>query len=83
MPHRLLALLGHDLLPWARNRSGMTLDQAAWQAGVSRETLAAWEDGRSTPDWRQLKRLAEIYRTSIGVFFLKEPPMDDRYGNNA
>lgn len=81
MPHRLLALLGHDVLPWARNRAGYSLHRAAVLIGVPDAELEAWEHGQKRPSWTQLRLLSDLYRTSIGVFFLTEPPLDEGQGN--
>jgi transcriptional regulator with XRE-family HTH domain len=80
MDQDLIALLGHDLLAWARTRAGMTREHAADLAGIPHDTLPAWETGQGLPDRAALRRLAELYCTKIGIFFLKEPPLDEHLG---
>lgn len=55
-----LALTNGELLRKARRDAG--LDQAALgkEVGVRRETICAWETGRSEPTARQVKRIETI-----------------------
>jgi Zn-dependent peptidase ImmA (M78 family) len=52
----------------------MDLDAAAQRVGQTSERLAEWENGARAPTLNQLRLLAGVYKRSVGVFFLKEPP---------
>ena len=66
------------LLRWARAQSRLTVEAAARKIGVSADALQAWEsDGDpQMPTIRQLREAARVYRYSLAVFFLPEPPAD-------
>lgn len=36
--------------------------------------MAAWEIGEAVPTIAQLRKAAEVYKRSLAVFFLSEPP---------
>lgn len=40
----------------------LTLDQVAATVGVTRQTVASWEDGRTLPTGAQVVALARAYR---------------------
>lgn len=48
----------------ARNRMGMSQELVAEQLGISRQAVTKWESGRSKPNAKNLKALAELYQTS-------------------
>jgi transcriptional regulator with XRE-family HTH domain len=75
MPHRLLALIGCELLPWARQQAAMPVSEAASRIGVSEARLESWENGRTRPTLDELRRVARVYDMRIGLFFLREPPL--------
>ncbi|GAB4365236.1 MAG: XRE family transcriptional regulator [Kiloniellaceae bacterium] len=58
------------LLIWARERAGMSLDEAAQRF----RKLAAWEAGESSPTYPQLEQLSDAFKVPIAVFFFPEPP---------
>jgi len=68
------ALVSPELLVWARETLGLSVDDAAKKAAVSAERLAAWEDGTDRPTIAQLRKLAEVYKRPLAVFYLPEPP---------
>jgi Zn-dependent peptidase ImmA (M78 family) len=76
MPRSITALVKPSLLVWARDRAGFTIEAAAAKAVISPEVLAAWESGRSHPTIPQLRKLGEIYKRPLAVFYLAEPPKD-------
>lgn len=49
----------------ARLAAGLTQEQAANAAQVSRQTMSSWENGRSVPDVVSVVRLAEVYGISL------------------
>jgi len=64
-----------QVLSWARERAGLSVEEAAARIGKSPEDLAAWEAGRLSPTYSQLENLAEhIYHRPVALFFFPEPP---------
>ena len=48
-----------------RRASGLSQEKAAEAAGVTRQALAKWETGETTPDVLHCDRLAELYGVSL------------------
>lgn len=67
-----------EILTWAREAAGMSLDDAARAIGLSgadpSARLAAMEAGEREPTRRQIAKMAEKYRRPILTFYLPEPP---------
>jgi len=68
------ALVDPALLVWARKTSRLDVHQVAMKLGVSPEKLTAWESGTIRPTVNQLRKLAQIYKRPLAVFYLPEPP---------
>jgi Zn-dependent peptidase ImmA (M78 family)/transcriptional regulator with XRE-family HTH domain len=64
-----------SLLVWAREKAGYSVEQASKRASIKSERLAAWEAGTQKPSFAQLRKLAEIYRRPVALFYLDEPPV--------
>jgi Zn-dependent peptidase ImmA (M78 family)/DNA-binding XRE family transcriptional regulator len=64
------------VLQWARERTGLSVSDAAGYVGRSPETLAAWEDGSEVPTFRQLEALAKAFKRPVAVFFFPAPPIE-------
>jgi transcriptional regulator with XRE-family HTH domain len=77
MTTRIEASANPAVLTWARRTSGLEVDDAARKAHVKPERVEAWETGQSRPTINQLRRLADIYRRPLAVFFLAEPPKEE------
>lgn len=58
------------LVTWARERAGLTIEEARQKFGQ----IEAWEAGDLYPTYPQLERLADEFRLPIAVFFFPEPP---------
>src|SRR6476646_95976 len=76
MPRSVPALVKPALLAWARERSGLRLEEASAKAKIDLALLHAWENGTERPSIAQVRRLGEIYKRPLAVFFLQEPPRD-------
>src|SRR5262245_58127025 len=63
-----------SLLIWGRTTAGLTVEVAAKKAQITTETLENWEKGRTVPSVAQLRKLGEVYKRPLAVFFLPEPP---------
>lgn len=62
-----------ELITWARERSGVSVDDLARRFPKLRE----WEAGISSPTLHQLENFAHATHTPVGFFFLPEPPVED------
>jgi Zn-dependent peptidase ImmA (M78 family)/transcriptional regulator with XRE-family HTH domain len=70
--------VNHEILAWARERSGQTIDQVAAALHKDPAVIAAWEDGTDAPSYPQLETLAyKIYKRPLAVFFFPEPPPEE------
>jgi transcriptional regulator with XRE-family HTH domain len=68
------ALINSDLLVWARESAGFTVADAAKKAQVKPEALIQWELGAGRPSIPQLRKLANVYKRPLAVFYLPERP---------
>lgn len=68
------ALITPDVLVWAREESGYTRLEVAQKIKVDLEKLVSWEQGDKQPSMSQLRKIANIYKRPIGIFFLSTPP---------
>ena len=50
-----------------RVKSGMTQEELAEKVGVSRQAVAKWERGESSPDIETCVALADIFGTSVDI----------------
>jgi len=64
------------VLRWARETIGLTPLAAARRIDVPDGRVDEWEAGTAQPSVAQLRKVAEVYRRSLGVFFLPAPPLD-------
>lgn len=70
------ALVKGSLLVWARKSAGLTTAQVATKLKISNETIEQWEADENKPSIGQLRKLSEIYKRPLAVFYLQEPPLD-------
>ena len=69
-----------SILKWAREkRFGLGLEVIAPKlassgVGMTVELVNSWESGTAQPTFPQVKKLAEIYKRPLAVFFLDSPP---------
>jgi Zn-dependent peptidase ImmA (M78 family)/DNA-binding XRE family transcriptional regulator len=68
------ALVKATLLAWGRKTARLDERAAAKRIGVSVDVLQAWERGETRPSFVQLRKLAEVYKRPVAVFYLPEPP---------
>lgn len=76
MARTVEALVEPKVLVWARESAGYSVADAAHKATVKEENLAAWERGSAKPSFSQLRKLANVYKRPLAVFYLSEPPRD-------
>lgn len=73
-PRAAVPQVNPEILQWARETAGLSLDDAADALGLKPERLAALEDGEREPTRPQLANMARRYRRSLLIFYLREPP---------
>ena len=78
MARSIPALVKPALLVWARERSGLKLEQVAQKLKLDPGLVSGWESGAERPTIPQVRRLGEIYKRPLAVFFLPEPPQGFR-----
>lgn len=70
------ALVKGSLLAWARKSAGLTTAQVATKLKISNNTIEEWEADEKKPSIGQLRKLSDIYKRPLAVFYLQEPPLD-------
>ncbi len=63
-----------EVLVWARKNSSLDLGIVAEKIKVKLEQVQAWENGAEKPSIAQLRKLANVYKFPISVFFLSIVP---------
>ena len=78
MPARVTAYVTPEMLRWAREQAGCSLEQAGKAAGKDVDTVAAWESSESSllPTVRQAQNLARAYRVPFAMFYMTHPIPD-------
>jgi len=73
--------VNHKILGWARETSGLSLEEAATKLGIHQargvsavDRLAALESGDEDPTRPLLTRMAKQYRRPLLTFYMSEPP---------
>jgi Zn-dependent peptidase ImmA (M78 family) len=70
--------INKDVLVWARNSIGLSVDEVAYKFKKTSLDIEEWEEGKTSPTFSQLERLAhEIYKRPLAVFFFPSVPMED------
>ena len=65
-----------DIIKWARERSGYTLQEVAKSLNRDVATISDWELGEAAPTYIQLEKLADKYKRPVAMFFFPEPPQE-------
>ena len=65
------------VLKWARERWGVTREEAAAALAVDATTIDAWEAGKSRPTGDQAARLSKAYAISFSELLRTEPPEEE------
>ena len=71
------ALVEPDMLRWARETAGLSLEQASRSAQTSQKKIEAWESGDKRPSMSQLRRMAVAYKRLLSDFYLPAPPAEN------
>lgn len=70
------ALVSPQMLRWARERAGISLDVLASRLNVKIDKLANWEAGRTRPTFKQAEKIAQKLYIPFGFLFLDDPPAE-------
>src|SRR5437868_3692417 len=76
MVRSIQALVEPQVLEWARQTAGMSIDAAAKRLKISQDLLAQWESGAARPTLAKLRVVSRLYKRPLAVFYLPEPPRD-------
>lgn len=60
-----------------RKKHGLSQERLAEQLGVSRQSVAKWENGEALPDILNCEKLADIFKISIDDLVKYDVGMDD------
>lgn len=74
MARSVRAKANPNLLVWAREDAGYSIEEAARRIRVKPEALNAWESANGNPTIAQLRKLSELYKRPLALFFMKERP---------
>ncbi|MBA3648647.1 MAG: ImmA/IrrE family metallo-endopeptidase [Chitinophagales bacterium] len=66
-----------EVLFWARNSAGLSVEDCARSIGVDEVKVKRWEKGIETPSYVQLENLAyKAYKRPLAILFLSRPPKE-------
>lgn len=70
------ANINEEVLRWARDQAGYSEEEAARKLQVKPEGYSAWENPDDTlkPTFKQLRKIAKVFKRPVSVFYLAEPP---------
>jgi len=67
-----------DMLVWARETAGLSLEETAQRMKKAVEIIELWEKGDGAPTYVQLEKLAyQVYKRPLALFFFPEPPQEE------
>jgi Zn-dependent peptidase ImmA (M78 family)/DNA-binding XRE family transcriptional regulator len=69
-----------EVLVWARNAIGMSVEDAAVKLDITALTLRFWEEGaysEAQPTLVQLRKMARLYRLPLAALYLDSPPEEE------
>ena len=71
---RVKAKVNPKLLVWAREDAGLALAEAAQKLRIQIDLFEAWEEGIERPTIPQMRRIADLYKRPLALFYLSERP---------
>ena len=70
--------VNNDILKWARETSGWSIAEVARKLKKTEDVIQSWEQGRTTPTYSQLERLAyDYYKRPTAIFFFPVIPQEN------
>ena len=80
MAKSVKALITPEVLKWVREkRIRLDLDYVANKLKIDPERLEAWENGTEKPTFAQLKKIANLYKTHVSIFYFPKSPKAFRW----
>jgi Zn-dependent peptidase ImmA (M78 family)/transcriptional regulator with XRE-family HTH domain len=73
---REYAEINPEVLKWARERAGYSVEEVGKKIGASTERVKQWEGGKAQLTMGRLDALASIYKRPTAIFYLPKPPME-------
>ncbi len=73
---RMEARVTPSVMKWARESAKLDPATAAKKIGRSEDEIVQWERGEKMPSFAQARKASEVYRRSLAVFYLPEPPYE-------
>lgn len=70
------ALVNPRMLRWAREAAGYSIAEAAAHMKRQDSELLQWETGKTNPSIPQARKLAALYKRTLSVLYLAEPPAE-------
>ncbi len=67
-----------EILKWARERSGYSVEAAAKTLNKKKSFISECEAGDRAPTYVQLEKLADKYKRPVALFFLPNPPEEPK-----
>jgi transcriptional regulator with XRE-family HTH domain len=71
------ALVQPEMLRWARDTAGLSLEEASRAAQTNKKKIEAWETGDARPSMPQLRKMAAAYKRLLSDFYLPAPPAEN------
>ncbi|MCG8510767.1 MAG: XRE family transcriptional regulator [Rhodospirillales bacterium] len=65
-----------SVMKWARESAKLDVATAAKKIGRSEDEIEQWERGDAMPSFAQARKASEVYKRSLAVFYLPEPPTE-------
>ncbi|WP_320338988.1 helix-turn-helix domain-containing protein [Burkholderia cenocepacia] len=64
-----------EVLRWARETVGLSIDEVATMLRAAPSEVADWETGAGAPTYAQLEKLAyQVFKRPLAVFFFRRRP---------
>lgn len=76
MPRRIPLPITGSVLAWAIQQAGLSVEEVAASTRFSPDSIQAWIDNEAKPTIGQVRKLAEVVRRPVAVFYLPSPPQD-------
>ncbi len=70
--------INSEILKWARERSGYSLEAAAKALNKEKPFIVECESGARSLTYVQLEKLADKYKRPVALFFLPNPPEEQK-----
>lgn len=72
----VIAEITPPILRWARETTGLSLEEAAKKLRRAPEVVRRWEEGIDLPTVPVVERMAAIYKRPLAVFYLPRAPQE-------